>query len=179
MELSDKAREEFARITSALEKADADVKWVAPGSIHLTLKFLGYVAEEKISSISESLTEIAGRTTPFEVVLDGIGVFPGWDRARVLWIGLGGGNDQVKDLAGEVEEAMSREGFEKEKRPFRSHLTLGRIRSAKNKDELEKAASLLEVNSAVSNISKIVLFRSDLTPKGALYTPIESAGFGG
>ena len=179
LELSDEAREEFARITAVLKRADADVKWVSSGSIHLTLKFLGYISEEKILPVAERLRDLARGKTPFEIILDSIGVFPGWDRARALWIGLGMGSDRVKDLAGEVEDVMYREGFEKEKRSFRSHLTLGRIKSSKNRDKLEKAASLAEVNPVVSNISKIVLFRSDLTSKGALYTPIETAGFRG
>ncbi len=179
VELSDEARAELSRITDVLKDANADVKWIAPGSIHLTLKFLGYIPEEMVPTLAERLKEIARAASPFEIVLEGMGVFPGWNYARVLWVGLGEGKDHAKDLAGRVEEAMAGEGFEKEKRPFSPHLTLGRIRGPKNKDELKRLACSMTVNPASSHISRIVLFRSVLTPKGAVYTPLDIADFKG
>jgi 2'-5' RNA ligase len=177
LELSDETRAELARIEEILKKAEANVKWMNPGSIHLTLKFLGYIPEEKVTAISEKLKKIADQSSPFDIALSGIGVFPAWNRARVLWVGAGKGSEEVKALAGQVEEAMSREGFEKEKRSFKSHLTLGRIRSPKNKERLEKEALSVEVKPASSHISKIVLFKSDLSPKGAVYTPLFEVEF--
>ncbi|MGB2662281.1 MAG: RNA 2',3'-cyclic phosphodiesterase [Candidatus Omnitrophota bacterium] len=177
LELSDEARAELARIEEVLKKADANVKWVKPGSIHLTLKFLGYVPEGRIASISKKLEKIASEASPFDIVLSEIGVFPTWRQARVLWIGVGEGAEEVKSLARQVEDAMAQEGFEKEKRSFKSHLTIGRVRSAKNKEELEKEALKIKVTPAPSHISKIVLFKSDLSPKGAVYTPLFEAKF--
>jgi 2'-5' RNA ligase len=177
LELSDEVRGELSRILGLLKEANADVKWVRPESVHLTLKFLGYVPEGRIASLAQKLKEIAQSASPFEIVLDGIGIFPDWSHARVLWIGVGEGSDRVKDLASRVEEAMALEGFEKEKRSFSSHLTLGRIRGAKNKDELRKIASSIEVKPLKSHIPRIVLFKSVLTPKGAVYSPLSAAEF--
>ena len=179
LELSDEARGELSRITEALKEANADVKWMRPGSVHLTLKFLGYVPEEKIGGIAERLKEIARAASSFDIVLDGIGVFPGWNYPRVLWIGVGEGRERVKNLAVQVEKAMALEGFEKEKRPFSSHLTIGRIKRAKNKDELGRIASAIEVRPERSHISKITLFKSDLTSKGAIYSSLATADFAG
>ncbi|MFQ5952743.1 MAG: RNA 2',3'-cyclic phosphodiesterase [Candidatus Omnitrophota bacterium] len=177
LELSDEARAELSRIEGILEKAGANVKWVKPESIHLTLKFLGYVTEEKVASITKRLERIASECAPFDVTLSNIGVFPGWGYPRVIWIGTEEGSDKVKDLAKLVEEAMAEEGFEKEKRPFKSHLTVGRVRSGKNKDRLKEEAQSIKVKPASSHIKRIVLFKSDLSPKGAVYTPLFTANF--
>jgi 2'-5' RNA ligase len=179
LELSDEARVELARIEEALKKSDANVKWVKPESVHLTLKFLGYIDEEKIAPISEKIEKIASGISPFDIALSGIGVFPSWRQARVIWVGIEEGAENVKTLAGQVEEAMAREGFEKEERSFRSHLTLGRVRSPKNKEKLEKEALSIEVKPAKSHISKIILFKSDLSQKGAVYTPLFTADLSG
>jgi 2'-5' RNA ligase len=179
LELSDESREEFARIAGILMEAKADVKWVKPASIHLTLKFLGYVDEGKITRISERLKDIVSGVEPFDVILEGIGVFPKWDYVKVLWVGLGEGAARVKELALRTEEVMQHEGFEKEKREYSPHLTLGRIRSAKNKKELRKQAETVEVKPVTSHISRIILFKSELSPEGAVYTELASVAFAG
>ncbi|RKY43127.1 MAG: RNA 2',3'-cyclic phosphodiesterase [Candidatus Makaraimicrobium thalassicum] len=173
LELSGEARAELSRITGVLKGADADVKWIAPGSVHLTLKFLGYVPEGKIPRIAERLKAIAAAVPPFKITLGSIGVFPCWSRARVVWVGVGEGRDHVEDLAGRAEEAMAEEGFEKQQRAFSSHLTVGRIKRARNRNRLKKTAGSITVKPAPSHISRIVLFKSVLTPKGALYTPLD------
>lgn len=172
LELSDEAREELARIETSLKEADADVKWVRPEAIHLTLKFLGYIPEEKISKIGEALNRLASSTKPFDITLSEIGTFPRWSQPRVLWVGLGEGDEMVKSLAQEVEEAMAPQGFEKEKRPFSAHLTLGRVKSPKNKNKLEEIASLIKVKPSRTHIEKVVLFQSHLSPEGAAYTQL-------
>jgi len=172
LELSDEARDELSRITGVLKDANADVKWVRPASVHLTLKFLGNIPEEKVQAIAARLKKIADTVPPFKIELDGIGVFPGWNRVRVLWIGVRDPGAHAEDLAAGMEEAMTGEGFEKEKRSFRSHLTIGRVRTAKNKDKLKDLVTSVTVKPAQSHISRIVLFRSNLTPTGAVYEPL-------
>lgn len=176
LELFDEAHAELSRIIESLKKAGADVKWVNAKAIHLTLKFLGSVPEEKIAKIGERIGKIAKNQTPFDIVLKDIGVFPNWDYARVLWVGLESeGANRVKEIANEVETAMTSEGFEKEKRAFSPHLTIGRIRSAKNKKELEQTSLSVKVQPISSHISKIILFKSQLTPNGSIYTPLHVA----
>ncbi len=174
LDLSDEAREELARIIKELKRSDANVKWVRPESIHLTLKFLGYIREEQIDPISKRIEKIAEGISPFDINLERIGVFPGWTRPRVVWVGTGGYTDKVKALSKRIEDEMEEEGFEKEKRDFKAHLTVGRVRSLKNKEHLEKEAHSLDVKPAKSHISKIILFQSKLTPEGAIYTPLAS-----
>ena len=179
LELSSEAKEELRKIIDVLKPSGADIKWVSPESMHLTLKFLGSIEEEKAGKIAARLKGIAQGKEEFDVLLGGIGVFPGWERARVLWVGAGEGEEETKRIAGEVEDAMAEEGFEKESRPFSVHLTLGRMKSGKNKDKLKSLADEVEVESAPSHIDRIVLFKSDLTPKGAIYTALDTADFTG
>jgi 2'-5' RNA ligase len=117
--------------------------------------------------------------TPFHVTLGEIGVFPRWSQPRVLWVGLGEGEEEVKSLAYKVEEAMAHEGFEKEKRSFSAHLTLGRVRSPKNKDKLEKIASMIMVKPVRISVSRVVLFESHLSREGATYTQLKAPLFTG
>ena len=174
LDLSDEAQEELARIIKELKRSDANVKWVRPESIHLTFKFLGYIREEQIDPISKRIEKIAGEASPFDINLDRIGVFPGWKRPRVIWVGTAGYTDKMKSLAKRIEDEMAEEGFEKEERDFKAHLTVGRVRSLKGKERLEKEAHSVEVKPAKSHISKIILYESKLTPEGAVYTPLAS-----
>jgi len=179
LEFSQEARDELVRVEGLLKEADANVKWVDPAIVHLTLKFLGNVAEDKIDSISGRLDEIASRTSPFDLSLDGIGVFPKWDYVKVLWVGIAGGSDQVKKLAESVDAAMSEEGFKTEERDFSPHITIGRVRTAKRKEKLREIASNVRVEPVTSHITGIVLFKSELSPKGAIHTPLSVLDFRG
>ncbi len=179
LEFSNEARAEFSRIEGVLRKADANVKWVDPGSMHLTIKFLGNVPEEQIPSISDRLEKIASETASFDVSLESLGVFPKWEYVRVLWIGIGEGGGRVKALAEHVEEAMFQEGFSKEKRSFSPHVTIGRARSSKNKEKLKEIAASIEVNPVPIHISRVVLFKSEFSSTGAVHTPLSVLGFSG
>ena len=174
VELSKEAKEELSRVIDVLRSSGADAKWVRPEAMHLTLKFLGDVSENSVEKIKPLLQEIARKTGPFDLILDGIGVFPDWRNVKVIWAGISEGADKAEILAKAVEGAMAGIGFEKETRPFRPHLTLGRIKGARKKDELKKAAQGLAVKTAKSFVSEIVMFRSDLTSEGAIHTPLAS-----
>ncbi len=172
VELSTEAREEISRILEELGKAKADVKWVKPETIHLTLKFLGYIEEGKILQIKERLTEICKNFFPFDIVLENIGTFPSWNNPQVLWIGVGEGKENVKRLAKEAEKVMALEGFEKESRDFKAHITVGRIKSPRNTKRLQKLGNDIRVQPIKSHIDKVVLYKSDLSEEGAIHTAI-------
>lgn len=181
IELSESIRNALAQIQSHLKYAGADVKWVEKDNIHLTLKFLGEVTEEKIEKIKSALDQIASKTKPFEISLKDIGAFPKIDYPRVIWVGLDKSANESKILAENIDEALSKIGFQKESRPFAAHLTIGRVRSPKNKDALkEKILSAANSQLPITNsqlISSIILFQSTLTPKGSIYTKLHEARF--
>ena len=182
IEISDEIREALAQIQSRLKYAGADVKWVEPKNIHLTLKFLGEVKEEKVEEIKSALNETVKGFKPFELSIKDIGAFPKIDFPRVIWAGLDKGTSESKALAEAIDERLSRHGFEKESRPFASHLTIGRVRSPKNKAALKER--LLSSNLPLTPyhlplIPYITLYKSTLTPHGSIYTKLHEAKLSG
>ncbi len=174
IEIPDSLRQELSQLQQDLRESGADVKWVGPQNLHLTLKFLGDTPEEKIKDIKEVLCKIAGETGGCELNLAGLGVFPKLDFPRVVWVGIEKGKEKLIRLAGIIEERLSKLGFPEEKRTFSAHLTLGRVRSPKNKDRLKKIIEERTNFKAKSlmNVNKLILFRSQLTPQGPIYTKL-------
>lgn len=178
IELSEQIRNELSQIQSHLKYAGADVKWVEKDNIHLTLKFLGEVSEEKIEKIKSALDQIAGQAKPFEISLKDLGAFPKIEYPRVIWVSLDKGAGESKILSEKIDEALLKIGFQKESRPFAAHLTIGRVRSPKNKDALkEKVQSYQPPTSNSQSISSVILFQSTLTPKGSIYTKLHESRF--
>jgi len=178
IELSEEIKEALARIQSRLKYAGADVKWVEKSNIHLTLKFLGEIDEKKRDAVKAALDEIAKDFTPFEIALKDIGAFPDIDFPRVIWTGLDKGAKESTELAARIDEKLSKIGLEKETRPFAAHLTLGRVRSGKNKAALrEKVTSHKSQVTSSQLVSSLILFQSKLTPAGSIYTKLHEAEF--
>ena len=176
IEIPEEIRNSLAQIQSHLKYSGADVKWVAPANIHLTLKFLGEIDEKKCEAVKSALDIIAKDTHAFEISLKDIGAFPKIDHPRVIWAGLDKGAKESTELAGKIDEALSKIGFAKESRPFAAHLTLGRVRSGKNKEALKAKIDSLQGPEAsgqgAENISSVILFHSKLTPTGSIYTKL-------
>ncbi len=178
IELSQAIRDELARIQSHLKYSGADVKWVERGNIHLTLRFLGEVSEEKAEEIKSILDNIAKETKSFELSLKDIGAFPKIEYPRVVWVGLDEGRAESEKLAEKIDDELSKIGYEKESRPFAAHLTIGRVKSQENKDALKKSVSSCVVRDASCVIEKITLFQSTLTSKGPIYTRLHEIKLG-
>jgi len=160
-------------------RGSGEVKWVRPESIHLTLKFLGEIQPEAVAEIRETLGEVTRRHEPFSVRVSGVGCFPGLSQPRVVWVGLSGDGGRLRSLQGDVESAMERLGFPKEERPFRPHLTLGRVRSPRGRDLLvARIRALEETELGEFTVRSVVQFQSELHPSGARYTPLWEALLG-
>jgi len=179
IELSDEIREALAQIQSHLKYSSADVKWVEKNNIHLTLKFLGEIDEKKCEKVKTALDEVAKDVKQFEISLKDIGAFPSIGSPRVIWVGLDKGAKESTELARKIDDALSKIGFEKETRPFAAHLTIGRVRSPKNKETLKaKILSLQGPGSGSQGpekITSVILFQSTLTPKGPIYSKLHEA----
>lgn len=180
IELSEEIREILAQAESHLKYSGADVKWVEKGNIHLTLKFLGEIDEKKLQQVVTSLEIVAKGASPFEISIKDLGAFPTMEYPRVIWVGLDKGSEEAKALAQRIDEELSKMGFAKESRPFTAHLTIGRVRSPKNKEKLrEKMLNYRLPTTDYRLIKHITLFQSALTPKGAIYTKLHEAGLSG
>lgn len=167
-------KDSLGRLQQKLKKAGADVKWVEPENIHLTLKFLGEIDEQTKDRISSKIEELCQGTKQFSVALSSCGAFPSNQSPRVIWTGINQGDNEVKRIAGKIEEFLSVIGISKENREFSSHITIGRTRSGKNRRELAELLDSLALKPLEEQflVSKITLFKSTLTPAGPIYEVI-------
>ena len=178
IEIDPTHKQKLTHLISTLKQSDSDVKWVNGTQMHLTLKFLGNIEETKVQEISDALTSIANSTREFTITLSNIGTFPNVKRPRVIWIGIDKGKNELKLLAGQIETELEKLGFPKETRDFKSHLTLGRVRSPKNLQNLTKLLTEVSFQSeSAIKINKLILFQSTLTPKSVIYTELSTANF--
>ena len=164
----------------------AGVRWVNPEGIHLTLKFLGDTEAGWVTPLLAALRETAaaGDSTPFPLHLDGLGVFPNYREPRGIYAGVDGDMDSLTQAQWRVEQAITQLGFPREKRPFRPHLTLGRVRDGvapavrrQIGDTIARQAAALSPEYAWT-AGEIHLIRSHLTPQGAIYTTLGQAPLG-
>jgi len=155
-----------------IAKTGADVKLVEPGNIHITVKFLGDTDENHIDAIEQSIKESALAVKPFPIILKGTGVFPNQNYMKVIWIGI---NDEgnIETIARAIDEKLEPLGFKKESRGFSPHLTIGRVKTARNKDQLLKViGNYNAVEFTIQNVQSITLKKSELTPNGPIYTTL-------
>jgi len=177
LQISDEMKCELSRIQQELKKVSDGISWTGEDSMHLTLKFLGDINDEQVLEIKEILDGISSVTSPFETSLFKVGAFPDLNRIRVLWVGMDKACAEIEKIAAALEEELGKIGFFKEDRPFSAHLTLGRVRSAKNKEKLKEIVSSVEVAPNACLIDHITLYQSTLTPKGPVYSPLHVSAF--
>jgi 2'-5' RNA ligase len=183
IELPEEAKKGLARLRKELERDEHKfVKWVDPGGIHLTLKFLGNIPSKRVTEITEAMGKAVQGISPFRLEISGLGAFPSLKQARVLWVGIGGELDQLSTLQQNIDSVLAALGFAREERPFVPHLTLARIREGASPPERRSFGEL--VGSSVFEdkypveVEAIKLMRSQLTPTGAHYTCLSVVGLG-
>jgi 2'-5' RNA ligase len=157
-----------------LKKDGPRLRWVRPQNIHLTLKFLGNIQPKRIPAVERAMTQALQGKRSLALKIQGMGVFPGIRRPRVLWIGLGGDIQALEQLQAVLENALDAEAFERDRRPFKAHLTLARmpkrIDGRRLLQVIEKAGNF---NTEEFFCNELILFQSDLRPQGAIYTPLK------
>ncbi len=173
IDLPQKTRENLTAIQDQLRQSQAGVRWVKPGSIHLTLKFLGNILPEQVDEIAAAVAQLVRDEPPITLCAAGLGAFPSPRKPRVIWVGLGGEVDRLANIQAGLEKALEPLGFAREDRGFRPHLTIGRVKDRRRLQSLIEAMSTLELpefNSFDGN--EIILYKSDLRPTGAIYTKL-------
>jgi 2'-5' RNA ligase len=164
----------LSRAQEELKKSGADVKWVPVGNIHITLKFFGNITDVQVADISEGVTAIAAGQEPFTLTVTAAGAFPSPKSPRVVWLGIGGELDVLRDFHRRLETAFAALGFPPEDRPFAPHLTLGRVKSSSGRVALTRClVQLSPPEPTPFQVGEIVLFRSNLSPQGATYLPLK------
>jgi 2'-5' RNA ligase len=179
IELPAEVKQALGRVQGKLKNASkASVKWVDPGIMHLTLKFLGNIDTAIIEEITMVMEEAVKGVPPFNITVSGLGVFPDTRRVRVVWVGLSGELEQLNRLQQSLETGLTPLGFAPENRPFSPHLTLGRVRddaAPYERQELGRLISGTDFKEKYTvSVKAINLMKSQLTREGPIYTRIGS-----
>lgn len=160
-----------AGVAAGFSKGVRGVSWVKPENLHFTIRFLGDLGESGVSRAGDAVARGAEGLHAPVAALGGLGVFPSWARPRVVWLGLAAGDEALREVGRAVNEAIDRAGFDRADKPFRPHLTLGRVREGAGGLEALRAASL-PPPPPPAPLDRIVVMKSDLHPSGARYTAL-------
>ena len=165
--------------TERLRDTALPFRWIAPEALHLTLSFLGEVAEQRMDELMTALGAVAIRHNPFAIRLAGIGAFPGLRRPRVLWLGVADDGSLAR-LQSHTAAALEPLGFPREQRAYSPHLTLARARSEARPGAFGTLAAAAEgvTHESVVEVNSIDLMRSHLGRSGARYEKIAGAVLG-
>lgn len=156
---------------------DASASWSKPENVHLTLKFFGNVPTKNLPGISAAATRAAKEFSPFQIKIGGTGVFPKASRPQVLWIGVEDRSGRLVELQRRMEDEFAVEGFAKENRAYKPHLTIARLRRPEGARELAEIHLQTNFGFVEIRVNEFVIFRSQLSPKGSIYTVISKHGF--
>jgi 2'-5' RNA ligase len=171
--LPDDIIDHVSGLQSALKSRGLRLRWVKPQNVHLTLKFLGDIPVAVVGDVGLALQRASRETATMALTVQGMGAFPGIRRARVLWVGLGGQVEALQFLYSRIEDELADLGLAREKRGFKAHLTLARMKGPVDSRDL--AAAVEEAGNYEPhpfNARRLILYKSDLRPQGAIYSPM-------
>ena len=182
VDLDETARSVVAGSTGAvatrLARTDAPspIRWVLPEQLHFTLRFLGEVSERQAESVRRALS-VPWDTCVFTASLAGVALFPSSGAPRVIWLGMDEGSEQMVALKTELDRRLAPAGFEPETRPFRAHLTLGRVKRQTGVSGPALRAMFSELGSETArwSVDRVTLYESRISFRGATYHVVESA----
>lgn len=178
LDLDRETKTQLAAQLRPLKRLPADVKWVSPENMHITMVFLGDVDDGLVPDLEVAArqaleeTELSG---PIDVTLDRLGAFPHVHKPRVVWAGCTNDPEPVKRLAKSLEAALQPLGFEPEDRPFTTHVTLGRVKERGRSQGLQDLTEAIESHTPFQydlQIDRLTLMQSQLGPQGPTYDPV-------
>jgi 2'-5' RNA ligase len=165
-------KKNLAHAQKLVMQTGADVKLVEPENIHMTIRFLGDITLNMSDKVFEEMKKV--EFTPFNVQISGIGVFPSLSYPRVVWAGITQGADQLRNVFSQLEPRLQSLGFAPDPKGFSPHLTIARVRSARNKMELvEFVKTNAEYPFGIVQAKCLRLKKSELTPKGPIYSTLK------
>ena len=180
VEIDPAVRDCAAKLMDQFRAAAADVKWVEPSNLHLTLKFLGDVDSREIHEACQAVQEAVGDLAPFEFQLRGAGAFPNANRPRTVWLGVGEGCEQLVALNERIEPPLEKLGFRREARRYQPHLTIGRVR--RGGPALVELGKLIGENADLqvgrTTVAEVIVFSSELDRSGPTYEALARAPLG-
>lgn len=171
IDLPDEVRAQLGAFQRSLKETGARVSWVAPEKIHLTLVFIGDLFAARVAPVAGAVDQAVRPGAPFAFALEGAGYFGSARSPRVLWAGIPSPPEALMTLQARLAEAVAAQGIALESRPFRPHVTLGRVRSARGADELTSALqSASNTHFGQVPVTRVHVMQSRLLAAGAQYT---------
>ena len=174
------ALSELTAVQSALRDAVGreGVRWEDPGKLHITLRFLGEVAEERLEAVKEAGREAASACPPFSLEIGALGTFPAGRQPRVLWAGVENEFPEYAQLAEYLDRALAARGFPPEGRSAKPHVTFARVKTPAGSKSISRSLTgnnpkKVDKKIAIS-VSNVVLLVSELRPGGSAYTILET-----
>lgn len=165
-------RKKLIDIQTQASQTGADLKLVEPENIHMTIRFLGNITFDMVEKVFEEMKKVQFRL--FTVRLNGLGVFPSLSYPRVLWAGITEGADQLKNVFTQIEPLLQSLGFAPDPKGFSPHLTIARVRSARNKLQLvDFVTRNVKFDFGPLDAQCLRLKRSELTPEGPIYSTLK------
>jgi 2'-5' RNA ligase len=177
IELPPDVKTVIADFQNKLKKHRPDVSWIKPENMHLTLKFLGEVEENKINEIHSSLQRVCAHFDEFEARVKDSGGFPNLKNPRVLWVGLEDNFEKFKKLQKEIETVCGRLGFGKEEKNYLPHITIGRVKSPKFMYWVARELEDTNLEAVTFPVNEVVGMRSILKSTGAVYNKLFTVKF--
>jgi len=169
---SDTVLNRLATMQKLLVQTGADLKLVAPQNIHITVRFLGNITPAMVEQVFDEMKKV--QFTPFTVQIKGVGAFPNSHYARVVWAGITEGADQLKNVFSQLEPRLRGLGFTPDPKGFSPHLTIARVQSGRNTPQLaEFITKNANYDFDAVNAKCLRLKKSDLTPKGPIYSTLK------
>ncbi len=173
-------RDRLVALQQTLARAAAEVKWVEPENLHVTLLFLGEVDERAVVELCRAVGECTAGQAPFRLGVEHVGCFPNPRRPRVVWVGVGEGTQEVVALHDALELPLLELGcYRREDRSYTPHITLGRVRgdhaTGPLADALRRQAAW---QAGATDVREVLVLSSELTPQGPVYTVLSRARLG-
>lgn len=179
IELPDAIRARIKALQDSFKSYRLNIRWVDPDNIHLTLKFLGNISEGEIEKVAGALSAGVGPFAPLSLCARGMGAFPGLKRPRVIWVGIGGQAAGLSALQKALDDHLAVAGFKPEERPFKGHLTIGRVKGALSTALFREALKAgLSFETDPFTAASVSLFKSELSPGGAVYSRLVTVPMG-
>ena len=172
IDLDDDLKPKINKIIKEFKSINTKIKYVELTNLHLTLKFFGDIDTNGLDLLEDKIAGVVSDFEPFDIHIKGCGAFPNNNHIKVIWIGIDE-DSLIKELHDKLDVEFAKLGFDKDKR-FSTHLTIGRMKTAKNKDKVKQTIEEFEnVDIGQMTVEKISLKKSTLTPSGPVYEDLK------
>jgi 2'-5' RNA ligase len=178
IDLSQAVKEGIREVIERIRHTSGSVKWVPVENLHVTVKFLGEVSDDMAAKIGSRVSDVCMRHEPFEIIVRGTGAFPNMRRPTVLWVGIDR-SDALEQLYSDTDLSLSELGFARETRRFSPHLTVGRVKDARDIEwTVKEFCTFQETLFGSIEVRELLVMQSVLRPSGAEYSRVHGCDIG-